>query len=80
LLTLRPKHGINSMPVKPDSMSDEEKDIYKTLTLEPKHINQVITECGIETRRVIQLLLNLELNGRIEQLPGSCYVRSDLNP
>ena len=79
LLTLRPKHGINSMPVKPDVMSDEEKNIYRTLTLEPKHINQVITECGIETRRVIQLLLNLELNGRIEQLPGGCYVRSALN-
>ena len=80
LLTLRPKHGINSMPVEPDSMSDEEKNIYKRLTLEPKHIDQVITECGIETRRVIQLLLNLELNGLIEQLPGSCYVRSALNP
>lgn len=80
LLTLRPKHGINSVPVKSDSMSDDEKNIYKTLTLEPKHINQVITECGIETRRVVQLLLNLELNGFIEQLPGSCYVRSALNP
>src|SRR3989304_163598 len=80
LLTLRPKHGINSMPVEPDSMSDEEKNIYKRLTLEPKHINQVITECWIETRMVIQLLLNLELNGLIEQLPGSCYVRSTVNP
>ncbi len=80
LLTLRPKHGINSMPVKPDVMSDEEKNIYRTLTLEPKHINQVITECGIETRRVMQLLLNLELNGLIDQLPGSRYVRSALNP
>ncbi|MCC6544357.1 MAG: DNA-protecting protein DprA [Nitrospirae bacterium] len=79
LLTLRQKHGINILPDEPDSMSDEEKNIYRTLTLEPKHINQVITESGIETRRVIQLLLNLELNGRIEQLPGSCYVRSALN-
>lgn len=80
LLTLSPKHGINSMLVKSVSMSDEEKNIYKTLTLEPKHINQVITECGIETRRVAQLLLSLELNGVIEQLPGSRYVRSALNP
>ncbi len=80
LLTLRSKHGINSMPVEPDEMSDEEMNIFKTLTLEPKHINQVITECGIETRKAIELLLNLELKGLIEQLPGSCYVRSDLNP
>ncbi len=79
LLTLRSKHGITNMPVKPDSMSDEEKNIFRTLTLEPKHINQVITECGIETCRVMQLLLNLELNGLIEQLPGSCYIKSALN-
>ncbi|MCC7201282.1 MAG: DNA-protecting protein DprA [Nitrospirae bacterium] len=79
LLTLRPKHGINSMPVKHKSMSEEEKNIYRVLTLEPKHIDQVITECGIETRKVTQLLLNLELSGLIEQLPGSCYTRSTLN-
>ena len=59
LLTLRSKHGITNMLVKPDSMSDEEKNIFRTLTLEPKHINQVITECGIETCRVMQLLLTL---------------------
>ncbi len=79
LLTPGLKRGIKSMPVKAVSMSDEEKGIYKTLTLEPKHINHVIAECGMEARRVMQLLLNLELNGLIEQLPGSCYVRSALN-
>src|SRR4030067_3664769 len=53
LLTLRSKHGITNMPVKPDSMSDEEKNIFSTLTLEPKHINHGITECGIEICRVM---------------------------
>ncbi|MBI5194257.1 MAG: DNA-protecting protein DprA [Nitrospirae bacterium] len=60
------------------SLSKDENNIYNTLTLEPKHIDQIITESGIEPRDTIQLLLNLEIKGVAEQVAGSCYVKAKL--
>lgn len=78
LLTHHIKRGIKNRPDSIKSVSGEEEYIYRTLTLEPKHINQIITESGVESRKAVQLLLNLELNGLAEQMPGSLYVKACL--
>lgn len=78
LLTHERKHDIKNTPIDNRSLSGDEKDIYNLLTLDPKHINQVITESEKEPQRVIQLLFDLEIKGVVEQLPGSCYVKAKL--
>ena len=60
------------------SLSSDEESIYNILTLEPKHIDQIIIEGGVGPGTVMQLLLNLEIKGVAEQLAGSCYVKAKL--
>ncbi len=78
LLTHGSKHGIKSSLIDHRTPSGEEGIVYKILTLEPKHINQIIIESGVEPPKVMQLLLDLEIKGLIEQIAGSCYVKANL--
>lgn len=78
LLTQGLKHVIKDSFKDENPILGEEGNIYKILTLEPKHINQIITESGVEPQKVMQLLLDLEIKGLAEQLAGGCYVRAKL--
>lgn len=78
LLTQGLKNVIKNSSFEKISLSKDEKNIYNTLTLEPKHIDQIIAESGVEPRDTIQLLLNLEIKGVAEQVAGSCYVKAKL--
>lgn len=78
LLTYELKNGINNNLKESLPITGEEESIYRILTLEPKHIDQIIKEGGVEPQRVMHLLLNLEIKGLVEQLPGNCYVKARL--
>lgn len=78
LLTREIKRGIKNNSIDIESLSDDEKGIYEILTLQPKHIDQVITESGFDPQRVMSYLLNLEIKGFIEKLAGGCYVKAKL--
>ena len=43
---------------------------------EPVSIDEVLTEAPFDRAEVMNLLLSLELRGCIQQVPGSCYIRS----
>lgn len=78
LLTYDLKNGINNNLKESLSITGEEECIYRMLTLQPKHIDQIIEEGGVKPQRVMHLLLNLEIKGLVEQLPGNCYVKARL--
>ena len=78
LLTQELKSGIKDSFKDESPISGEEGSVYNMLTLQPKHINQIITESGIEPQKVMQILLDLEIKGLAEQMAGGCYVRAKL--
>jgi predicted Rossmann fold nucleotide-binding protein DprA/Smf involved in DNA uptake len=41
------------------------------------HIDQIITSTGLTAHEVHVILLNLELQGLIEQKPGKTYMRKE---
>lgn len=57
-------------------MSADEDRMYRTLTLEPKHIDLISTETGAPVHLVSAILMGLELKGLLRQLPGKMFVAS----
>lgn len=51
-----------------------EKIVYACLRLEPRHINQIQQESGIEVPRLLSILLKLELLGYAEQVSMGYYI------
>jgi DNA processing protein len=67
----RPLHG----------MSDEEASVLKVISDEPKHIDAIMTQCGIAPGKLSGVLTALELQGLVRQLPGKYFAReSDRTP
>ena len=52
------------------------RKIYRELSLEPMHIDELTGKCGLTPMEVSTILLDLELQGGVEQLPGMRYIRS----
>ena len=49
--------------------------LYRTLSEEPRHVDELARKCGLTPMEVSAILLHLELQGGVEQLPGMRYVR-----
>lgn len=56
-----------------ERLEEDEKRVYGTLGNAPIHIDDIITGSGFESRRVLSILLSLELEGLITQLPGKMF-------
>ena len=68
----------SSPPVAQFAMPDlacEEKQLYQLLSMEPKHIDQIIEESSLAPADVSYRLLELELKGIVRQLVGQNYTR-----
>ena len=50
--------------------------VYRKLGNDPLHIDELARESGLTPMEVSAILLHLELQGGVEQLPGMRYVRS----
>lgn len=59
-----------------DSLSDVEKKIVEILSLQPKHVDQVIQESELSVGEVTGALTMLEMNGIVKRVPGNAYVRT----
>jgi DNA processing protein len=57
----------------PQSASAEARKIFAQLQDGSLQIDEVIERCGIAAPRVLQILLELELQGYVRQLPGKKY-------
>jgi DNA processing protein len=60
----------------PDELDKEARRVYDQLNAEPIHIDRLICETSLPSSQVSAALLELELSGFIQQLPGKHFVRS----
>lgn len=56
------------------NLSDDERKIVAVLSLEPKYIDNISVETGLSTPQVSSLLMMLEVNKIVRQLPGKMFV------
>ena len=57
------------------ALSEQEKRLLALLTLEQRHIDDLIEETGFATPQVSGGLLMLELKVLVRRLPGNVFVR-----
>jgi DNA processing protein len=58
----------------PPHASEEARKVFALLVERPLHIDEVIQTSGLSSARVAEILLELELQGFLRQLPGKRYV------
>ena len=61
-----------------NSLTDDERKVYKMLSDEPVYVDEILRSSGLESARMSKVLLNLELKKLIKQLPGKQFVRGKL--
>jgi DNA processing protein len=66
----------SAMPIRtlPIDTQPETRKVFDLLQERPLHIDEVIEASGLSTSRVSQILLELELQGFLRQLPGNRYL------
>jgi len=52
--------------------------IYQLLSYEPLHVDEIGRKCGLTPMEVSAILLDLELQGGVQVLPGNSYIRGQL--
>ena len=62
----------------PADLSEIEKDLMKALSNEPIHIDKLSQLVGRTTAETLSLLLPLEFNDLVKQLPGKLFVKVEL--
>ena len=68
-----PSHTERKLP----SLSPEEQPVYDSLSPYPEHIDTLIRRTHIESGKLLSLLLQLELKGIVQQLPGKYFAISE---
>jgi DNA processing protein len=64
------------LPFVCDGLTCAEKKLVDLLSLQPKHMDQIITESGLPAHEVAGHLTLLEMRGLVKRVPGNAYVRS----
>jgi DNA processing protein len=55
-------------------LSPEEIAVYKVLSPYPEHIDTIVRKTALEPGKLLSILLQLELSGMVNQLPGKRFV------
>ena len=58
-----------------NSLTDDERQIYKNLSDEPAHMDDIMEKTNMEHAKATKALLNLELKKLIIQLPGKQFIK-----
>lgn len=58
------------------TLSADERRVVDLLSLEPKHVDQIILEMQLPAPQVSSILTLLEMKGLVRRVPGSAYVRA----
>jgi DNA processing protein len=69
------KMGLPLIDIKQFNLSKSEKAVYEYLHKEPLHIEQIISDTGLQAGEISSALISLQLKGVVKQLPGSYFVR-----
>lgn len=65
--------GGTAVAVRPRLTAEEEK-VYKSLSLEPSHIDRLAADSGMAVHQVSGILMTMELKGVVRQLPGKMFI------
>ena len=60
-----------------NSLTEDERKVYKILSDEPVSIDDILTKTGLEVSKSSKILLNLELKHLIKELPGKNYIKKE---
>jgi DNA processing protein len=60
-----------------NSLTEDERKVYKALSDEPVHIDDVVKDSKVEPRRIAKVLLSLQMKRVIKELPGKNFVRTE---
>ena len=71
----QPAPALFDQTKKPPGLDSQAEAIYRLLEGEPKHVDEIIRQLGLNPGEALGRLLDLELKGLARQLPGQCYVR-----
>ena len=66
---------IDSQTGPESDLTNEEKILLGTLTFVPIHVDALVRETQIPSRRLNETLLTLEMKGKVQQTPGHCYFK-----
>jgi DNA processing protein len=61
----------------PASLGVDESQVYKALEPYPIHIDKLVRKISMAPGKISSILLKLELNGMVQQLPGKFFILSD---
>jgi len=56
-------------------LAQEEKQVLAVLGNQPKHLDKILRETGLNLTQVFTALTQLEINGLVVQLPGKLFLR-----
>lgn len=59
-------------------LNNSARNVYQHLSHEPLHIDEIGRKCGLTPMEVSAILLDLELQGGVQVLPGNSYIRGHL--
>jgi DNA processing protein len=58
-----------------DDLPQQHREVYRHITLEPLHCDEIARKCGLTPMELSAILLDLELRGVVQTLPGNLYIR-----
>ncbi len=70
------RHASRQLQAFADSLNPEALKVYQQLTYDPLHSDEIARKCGLTPMELSAILLDLELLGGIQALPGNHYIRS----
>ena len=80
LAVLWPERGGRKLPAAESqqalALDEPARSVWSALGEEPRHIDELAGELGLTAGELSAILLHLELQGGIEQLPGARFVRN----
>ena len=57
------------------NFSDDENKVWLALDVEPRHLDDIAEQAGLEMRAVNSAIVMLELKGAVKKLPGNLFVK-----
>jgi len=70
-----PKTTYSNDNVPPADLTEEEEIVYKLLTDEPEHVDQIVANSGLPTSRVIATLTMLQIKQLAQKRDGNYFLR-----
>ena len=70
-----PKSQVASLNEPRPNFSDDENKIWLALDVEPRHLDDVAEQAGLEIRVANSAIVMLEIKGAVKKLPGNLFVK-----